>query len=282
MKIYDMTERVAEAHEYFDKLLDERIAKISEISGVPLESFKKINPADFIEKNKYQTIRGYNYINIKKWIIENKTADDIFLISPTDAIEETASQCSYKQGTDVRRKIRASKCEVVPCATDVALDFFIRNHRQSLPVIRDTAVCFALMHKSEIVAVMLYDISNGAVRGKNKKYELVRLSIAKGTMIYGGASKLQTECENTFRKAGIKEVYSYSNATINSGTVYQKLGFELKRIGEGQPFVILRDNEIVRLIVLYPNSTDKKLAFNGWLKTHLGGNKVWVKKIPDI
>ena len=228
--VYDVTERVAEAHEYFDKFLDERILEISRISEVPVENFVKINPAEFIEKNKNQTIR-------------------------------------------------ASKCECLPCPRELALDFFIRNHRQSAPLVRETAVCFGLVFRDELVAVMLYDIANGAVRGKKKDYELVRLSISKGTRIHGGASKLQTACEETLREMGVSEIFSYSNATINSGAVYEKLGFAGSKVEGGQPFVIMRNNTITRLINLYPNSTDKKLAQNGWLKMHLGGNKMWKKKI---
>ena len=277
--VYDVTERVAEAHEYFDKFLDERILEISRISEVPAENFVKINPAEFIEKNKHQTIRGYEYKNIRDWIVENKKDDKTFLISPVDAIEETAAQCSYKQGVEIKRTIRASKCDCLPCPRELALDFFIRNHRQSAPLVRETAVCFGLVFRDELVAVMLYDIANGAVRGKKKDYELVRLSISKGTRIHGGASKLQSACEETLREMGVSEIFSYSNATINSGAVYEKLGFAGSKVEGGQPFVIMRNNTITRLINLYPNSTDKKLAQNGWLKMHLGGNKMWKKKI---
>lgn len=52
--LVDVTDRVKEAHDYFDKMLDGRIADISEISGVPVQSFIKINPADFCERNKFQ------------------------------------------------------------------------------------------------------------------------------------------------------------------------------------------------------------------------------------
>lgn len=278
--IYDVTDRVAEAWEYFDKLLDERIAKISEISEVPLENFVKINPAEFLEKNKRQRIEGYTYKNIRDFIVEKKTADNIYLISPEDAIEETAAQVSYKSGTEIRRTLRASKCEVMPCPLELAQDFFIRNHRQSAPIVRrTTAVCYALVYKNEIVAVMLYDVSNGAIRGKKKDYELVRLSISKGTRIHGGASKLQKACEKTLYLMGERRIYSYSNATINSGAVYEKLGFETSKVEGGQPFVIMRNNKIERLITLYPNSTDRALAKAGNLKTHLGGNRLWVKNI---
>ena len=277
--MFDVTERVREAREYFDKLLDERIRQISEISDVPLECFVKINPANFLERNKNQTISGYEYIKIGQWIRENKKDNHTFLISPMDAIEETAAQVSYKQGTEIRRTIRASKCECVPVPAELAQDFFIRNHRQSAPQIRKTAVCFGLVFKDELIAVMLYDIADGAVRGRKKDYELVRLSIAKGTRIHGGASKLQNACEETLHKMGITKIFSYSNATINSGAVYEKLGFVGEKVDGGQPFVILKSNKITRLINLYPNSTDKKLAEHGWLKTHLGGNRMWKKTI---
>lgn len=274
-----MTDRVAEAWAYYDELLDGRIAEISERSGVPVEHFVKINPVEFIEKNKNQTIRGYNFVNIRDWIMANKKDDQTFLISPLDAIEETAAQVSYKSGTEIRRTLRASKCEVLPVPFDFALDFFIRNHRQSAPHISGSAVSFGLVFRGELVAVMLYDISNGAVRGRKKEYELVRLSIAKGTRIHGGASKLQQACEETLAAMGQKKIYSYSNATINSGAVYEKLGFDGRKVDGGQPFVIMKNNDLIRLANLHPYSTDKALAMNGQLKTHIGGNRIWIKEI---
>lgn len=275
---FDMTARVREAWEYYDSVLDERIAKISEISGIPKEQIKKINPAEFIEKSKFQRINGYNYQNIREWIEKNKT-DETFLVSPLDAIEETAAQISYKSGTELRRTIRASKCQVLPVPDDLALDFFIRNHRQTAPNISKKSVCYGLVFHDELVAVMLYDISNGAIRGAKKEYELVRLSISKGARIHGGASKLQGACEETLRQIGATKIYSYSNATINTGAVYKQLGFDGSRIEGGQPFVIKKNNQLIRLICLYPNSTDEALALRGQLKTHLGGNRMWIKNI---
>ena len=275
---FDITDRVREVRRHFDEQLEERIARIAEISQVPREAFIKINPADFIEKNKHQTITGHTFVNIRDFIVQNKT-DETFLISPMDAIEETAAQISYKTNTEIKRTIRASKCDVVPCPTWLARDFFIRNHRQSLPNIRNTAVCLGLAHDSELVAVMLYDISNGAVRGNKKEYELVRLAISKATRVHGGASKLQKACEDVLVQMGVHEIYSYSNATINNGAVYEKLGFDGSKIDGGQPFVIMKNNKLVRLIELYPDSTDEALALRGQLKTHLGGNRIWKKTI---
>ncbi len=276
---FDITDRVNQLWTYYDEVLEERLAKIAEIAEVDRSHLVKINPAEFIEKSRYQTIRGYKYTNIREWIKEHKVDDQTFLISPLDKIEETAAQIGYKSNTQIERTIRAGKCEVLPMPIGAAQDFFIRNHRQSPPLVRTDAICFCLTYKDEVVAVMLYDISNGAVRGNNDKYELVRLSIAKNARVHGAASKLQKACEATFIEMGVDEIYSYSNATINSGAVYRELGFEEKRIDEGQPFVILENNKLERLINLFPESTDKKLAARGRIKTHVGGNKMWIKKL---
>lgn len=282
MQIRDMTDRVRAAWKYYDTMLDDRIRQISDRAQVPPEHFIKINPAEFIEKNRWQTIRGYNYQKIEKWIAEHKTDAQTFLISPLDAIDETADQASYKSGERITRTLRASKCEVQPCAAEMAQDFFIRNHRQSAPHISGKAVVFCLVFNHEIVAVMLYDISDGAVRGnKGRQYELVRLSISRGTRIHGGASKLQIACEQTILDMGINRIYSYSNATINSGAVYEKLGFTRSKIDRGQTFVIMRNNELVRLVNLHPHSTDRELAKADRIKTHLGGNILWTKTLSD-
>lgn len=276
--MFDATERVAEVRAHFDALLDRRIAEISRLSEVGVEHFVKINPADFVEKSKFQTINGYTYQDIGEWIIDHKTDDETFLISPLDAPAETAAQVSYKTGS-VERTLRASKCDVMPCPVPLAMDFFIRNHRQSPPNVNASAVCFGLVFHGELVAVMLYGISTGAVRGTKKEYELVRLAISKGTRIHGGASKLQKACEDTLREMGETKIYSYSNATINSGAVYEKLGFMGSKVGGGQPFVIKRDNSLERLANCQPYSTNEALAQRCWLKTHLGGNRLWVKQI---
>ena len=281
MKKIDMTERTKELWTHYDALLDQRIAEIATQSGVPIEKFVKINPAEFIDGNPLIKIKGSTGrggSDLKRFIEKNKR-DDTYLISPLDAIEETVEQISYKANTQIERTLRASKCKVRPVPTELAQDFFIRNHRQTAPNINASAFCFGLDYKGELVAVMLYAKQNGAVRGGNTDYELVRLSISKNTRVHGGASKLQKACENALRENGIKKIFSYSNATINTGAVYKALGFKEGKINAGQPFVILRNNILVRLVNLYPKTTNGELALRGWLKTHISGNKMWVKEI---
>lgn len=277
---YNITERVAEAREYFDKILDERLDQISELSGVERSKLIKINPMDFIEKNKHQKIDGYTYVDIGHWIAQVKQ-NDTYLISPEDAIVETANQISYKEGEKIEKKIRASKCTVVPVPRETALDFFQRNHRQSLPNWRGSAICYGLLFGSELVSVMMYDKANGGVRGDKKNFELVRLAIRHGYLVHGGASKLQAACEETLRLMGETEIFSYSNATINNGSVYAKLGFKESKVYTGQPFVVMENNKILRLLNVRPHSTDLSLAVYGRIKVHLGGNRMWIKNISN-
>ena len=277
--IYNITKKVKDAWKYYDDLLDKKIDNISKLSNVSKDKLIKINPAEFIEKNSYQIIDNYEYKNIKQWIKDAKT-DDNYLISPCDADEETANQIQYKQKTyDIC--LRASKCKLIPVPAIIARQFFIKNHRQSLPLLRDTSISFALTYDGKIVAVMTYDKSNSAVRGDLKCYELLRLAIAHGYKINGGASKLQKACENSLIQKGETKILSYSNATINNGNVYKALGFEDKGIDGGQPFVILNNFKLRRLINVYPYSTNELLAKYGRIKTHVGGNKTWVKEIGN-
>ena len=276
--IYDVTKRQQEAWAYFDQVLEENILKIQELTGVDRSQLIKLNPAEFIEKNPYQEIKGYIYYPLWKWIDKNKK-DDTFLISPLDAIKETAEQIGYKTERTVERKIRASKCELVPVPKDIALDFCERNHRQTLPHISSKAVYLGLLYKYELVRIMGYDMTSGAVRGEKEGYELVRLAIARRTQIHGGASKLQKACEEVLQQMGITTIFSYSNATINNGGVYEKLGFTCESLKTGQPFVITRDNRLIRLANVKPYTKTEDLALRGQLKAHVGGNKMWVKHI---
>ena len=280
LMIYNITERVAELHRYYDEMLDAKIARIAELAGVGTDAFVKLNPADFIERNRFQRIDGYDYRNIGRWIGETKR-DGVYLISPLDADEETANQIAYKEG-HIEKKLRASRCEVIPLHKKQALAFFVKNHRQSLPPISERGVSFGLVYDGCLVSVMTYDVQAGAVRGRKTHYELLRLAIRHGYRVNGGASRLQKHCEDALSAMGETEVFSYSNATINNGAVYRQLGFSQKKVEGGQPFVMMRDNSLVRLINLYPDSTDSRLARAGRIKTHIGGNRLWTKKIGSV
>lgn len=277
--VYDATSIYKDAHKYYDEMLSAKLDAISQLAGVERDKLVKINPADFIEKNKYQHIDGYDYVDIGDFIKQHKR-DDTYLISPLDDNVKTANQIAYKENK-VLTTLRASKCACVPISGDIAKDFFIKNHRQSIPNVSSISVSFGLVYKDKLVAVMTYDKTKGGVRGGFEDYELLRLAFAHDYRIHGGASKLQGYCETALYNLGEKHIMSYSNATINSGKVYEELGFKEKEFKRGQTFVITPSFELVRLITLCPQglSNNVSLASNSLMKCHIGGNKKWVKDV---
>ena len=284
MKIYDLTEHVNAARQHFDKMLTAKIDHIHELTGIEKERLIKLNPMDFVDKATNLTVQDYEYQDIGQWVAKTKTPDN-FLISPIDEDVETANQICYKTG-QTERKIRAHKCEVVPIPNLAARFFFIKNHRQSVPNLTANAINYALVYQGEVVAVMTYDLTGGAVRGllKADKYELMRLSIKHGTQVNGGASKLQKQCEEAIRHQGCTEIYSYSNATVNEGNVYKQLGFEPSRILGGQAWVVERDFNLVRLATYrHTKSGLQKDIFRiGGVKVHVTANRTWIKNIEVI
>lgn len=284
-KIYDLTEQVRAAWTHFDQLLEQKIEHIHELTGVDKSRLIKLNPMDFVEKAKQLQIDGYQYQDLGAWVAKVKTPDT-FCICPIDEEVETANQIAYKTG-QTERKLRAHKCQLQPIPNAVARRFFIKNHRQSLPNLTTNAINYALVYEGEIVAVMSYDLTGGAVRGLQKadKYELLRLSIKHGTQINGGASKLQKQCEEAIRHWGCTEIFSYSNATINEGNVYKQLGFTQSAIQDGQAWVIERDFSLVRLANCCASHGNGKGARNidllrrGAVKVHITANRTWIKDI---
>ena len=280
-KIYDLTDHVKRAWEHFDKILEDKIQHIHELTGVEKERLIKLNPMDFVDKASNLIVQDYHYQDIGKWVSDNKTPDT-FLISPIDEDIETANQICYKTG-QTERKIRAHKCQVVPIPNLAARFFFVKNHRQSLPNLTTNAINYALVYEGEVVAVMSYDLTGGAVRGLQKadKYELMRLSIKHGTQVNGGASKLQKQCEEAIRHQGCTGIFSYSNATVNEGRVYQQLGFQPSAILGGQAWVVERDFNLVRLATYRHTKSglQKDIFRRGGIKVHLTANRTWIKDI---
>lgn len=282
MKTYDLTDQVHAAWTHFDKLLEAKIDHIHELTGIQKERLIKLNPMDFVEKSEGLFISDYNYQGVGEWVAKTKTPDT-FLIAPIDEDIETANQICYKTG-QTERKLRAHKCELSPISSLAAKRFFVKNHRQSIPNLSNDAVSYGLVYNGEIVAVMTYDLTGGAVRGLQKadKYELLRLSIKHGTQINGGASKLEMQCEECIRHQGCNEIFSYSNATINEGNVYRQLGFSQSAITQGQAWVVEKDFSLGRLVTCCANgkgARNSDLYRRGAVKVHITANRLWVKNI---
>lgn len=278
----DLQKYIADARSHFDRLLDEKIDALVERTKISRDHFLKINPMDFLE-----TISGMieSTGNVADYIRNNKKPG-VYLISPLDEVEETANQICYKEHSECV-KLRAHKCDVVPIPSVMAQDFFVKNHRQSAVVISGASVSFALVYGGEIMAVMTYDLTGNAVRGKSKadKYELLRLAIKAGTQINGGASKLQKACEAALVGLGHEEIFSYSNATINEGDVYACLGFERGKIDVGRAYVVMPDFSLMGLAAFsskFGSGGNTTLRRQALCKVHVGGNRIWTKHIGNV
>lgn len=287
-QIYNMTEHVARIRTMFDKQLDAKLDHIAELSGVDRSQLIKINPADFIERNPYQQIDGYVYRSIAQFI-ETQKRDDTYLINLLNDDERTSDQISYKQHQSTVT-IRANKCDAIALPIQVANEFYSVNHRQGAcgPLIKN-AVSFGLVFRGVLVACMTYGQTGGAIRGRKKqnKFELVRLSIRQSTRVNGGASKLQKHCERALAAEGVTELFSYSNATINTGNVYRALGFENTGLDVGRVYVIEPNGDLLSLANISSGANKNRespaknapLARAGRLKARLSGNKLWTKSI---
>lgn len=123
--------------------------------------------------------------------------------------------------------------------------------------------------------------------GKNETLKIIYKSVSELTPYANNPRKNDAAVDAV--AASIKEfgfkvpIVIDKKGTIAAGhtrlKAAKKLGFEEKNISEGQPFVILENNKLERLINLFPDSTERKLAARGRIKTHVSGNKTWIKKL---
>jgi hypothetical protein len=120
-------------------------------------------------------------------------------------------------------KIPARKCEIISIDSSVASKFLDENHIQGSS---NSQIRLGLTYDNELVSVMTfgYRYTNG-----KKEYELIRFCNKKNTNIIGGASKLF----NNFIKGYKGLLISYSDISMFTGNLYDKLGFE--NVSRSQP-----------------------------------------------
>ena len=280
----DLNKICQERWERIDKALDDKIAEINKRTGISKDKLIKLNPIEFCANNRYSTEpMNEKWLNDLCEFVKTNKADDTYLIAPMDATEDTIKQILYKEHKSEKRE-RAKKYEVVDISPFMAKNFFRKNHRQSLPNISKRAVIKGLRKDNEIFAVMLYDKTQGAIRGTSRDmYELNRLSFRLGTSIMGGAGKLQKACEKSLAEMGEKKIFSFSNATINTGGVYRALGFEKIKLDASNPIVYLQNREThARLVHLYPYTSLQSCARRGVIICHFSANIYWEKELPVI
>lgn len=127
-----------------------------------------------------------------------------------------------KIGKDSRPCVYARKTLVTKVSSQVAQDFYNKNHIQGHT---PATWHYGLTYKDEIVAIMSFSTPRtGIGKYRDNTAELVRY--ATSSRVVGGASKLI----NHFKKQHsiFKQIISYSNNEWSNGNMYKELGFELE------------------------------------------------------
>jgi hypothetical protein len=118
-------------------------------------------------------------------------------------------------------RIFARKCIVKEITSREASKFLDETHIQGKV---GSKVKLGLYYNDELVSLMTFGSHRLNMGGKfeKDKYELLRLSSKKNTLIVGGASKL---LKHFIRNYKPKSIISYADRRWSEGNVYEKIGF---------------------------------------------------------
>ena len=125
----------------------------------------------------------------------------------------------------IEDKIYARKCEIKPVGSKESNDFLEKNHIQgSCP----SQVKLGLYYNNELVSLMTF---GWRFTNSKREYELIRFCNKINYNIVGASSKLFSYFLKVYNN--IDSIVSYSDISLFSGNLYQKLGFE--NIGLSNP-----------------------------------------------
>ena len=125
--------------------------------------------------------------------------------------------------------VYARKCKVVGPMSFV--NFMNENHRQGGG---QRVNGYGLEYEGEIVGCITIGKTRNSrsdILAGNETYELLRLCFKKGVAVVGGTEKLYRYWVKSNPHLIGKRIITYSDATYNTGEVYDRLGF--KKISEG-------------------------------------------------
>lgn len=133
-----------------------------------------------------------------------------------------------KSALGLNRKIYARCCSISEVSSKESRSFLNFNHIQGYV---NSRINLGLYYDKELVSLMSFNKIRSTI-GQEKTdndstWELSRFCNKSGISVIGGASKLLNYFENKYNPKSVK---SYSNRSYTSGKLYEKLGFELKRI----------------------------------------------------
>lgn len=190
-----------------------------------------------------------------------------------------------KSHLGLNQKIYAKNCELIEIDSRTARQFYDTNHIQGFV---GSSIHLGLKYRENIVAMMSFCKSRFS---KKYEYEMTRYCCTINNNVVGGPSKLL----NYFKqKYSPNSIIAYSDRSIFSGKMYEKLGFEFGGYS-GPNYWYTNDyhscysrikfqkHKLSQILTSYnPELTEwVNMKNNGWDRYWDCGNGVWywVKKI---
>ena len=169
-------------------------------------------------------------------------------------------------------RIFARKCEIRKVSNFDSRKFLNENHLQGYSV---CSIRLGLFYKNELVSLMTF------CRPKRKnsltnEFELNRFSNKKDTIVVGGASKLLSYFTKNNKNSTI---YSFADRRWSNGGLYEKLGFQIKRINPPD-YWYCKSNKRIHKSHFRKNKLRKRFSietdFTEWgIVENLGYNRIW-------
>jgi len=217
------------------------------------------------EKTELAESEGFRCINVWDWDDWEKI---YCLIQPTT------------------RRIYARKCSIFKINKEVGDEFLTNYHIQG--TCRGQILYVGLVYEDELVQLMTFGKSRF---NSNYDTELLRMCTKPGTSVIGGASKLFHHVIETYE---LSNIISYCDKSKFLGSVYEKIGMDLKSITPPQEIWskdsrkitanLLRSRGYDQLFGTYygkGTSNDELMIENGWLPVCDCGQKVYVFDIRN-
>jgi hypothetical protein len=185
----------------------------------------------------------------------------------------------------VNKVMGARKCTVEVLTTEVAKEFFNKNHIQGSC---QSSIRLGLVYDGTILAAMTFGKSRF---NKQVEYELLRYANVCEYSIAGGASKLF----NYFIKHySPKSVISYSDRSFNKGKLYEVLNFKFthssppayyytKNYSQLESRVKFQKHKLNKLLEIFDSSLSEwdNMQINGYDRIWDCGTDVWLWQSLD-
>ena len=179
--------------------------------------------------------------------------------------------------------VYARQCEVREVKTKNANQFLADNHIQG---IAQSSIKLGLYYKDELVSLMTFGKSRF---NKDYEYELIRFCNKASWHIPGGAGKLLSYFENTYKP---RSLLSYCDLRWSTGKLYEALGFTKLRISPPNYWYVREDigiresrqkyqkHKLAGLLAKFDptKSESENMEINGYGKVYDCGNLVFVKE----